>query len=347
MLDVIITTNPYDESEYSLHQTDSLTDLLQKQFPVWPEHARIYLNDVAESCDITPKCNKDIDRLKALDTGKVYVVVYPGDPITIIIAVVAVAVLAAAAFLFLKPKTPDLGSTASPNNSLSDRSNSARLNSRIPDIYGQVRSVPDLLAVPYRIFENNVEIEIAYMCVGRGSYEIDDARDGDTLIGSIAGAGATFYGPNTSPNFGAPQLQIGSAITQDLYSVVKLNEANGQTLIPPNSNAVKGNSNIKFVPPNVIKNNGFVDFTQKFDAGQTITVGTASFGGSSSYTAINEIARFYADKTVEFQSFDPSTVFEVGNQVTMNGAIFTDGITIDLSGTYIIAVVTSTTIEFE
>lgn len=349
MLNVIITTNPYDEAEYALHRTGNLIGLLQKQFPQWPEHARIYLGNVAEDCDITPRDEKGIEQLKYLDNDTVYVVVYPDGPTAIIIAAIAVAVLSAAAFLFLRPKIPEMGgSQPSANNSLSDRSNKARPNARIPDIYGQVRSIPDLLAVPYRVFENNVEVEISYMCVGRGSYEIDDVRDGDTLIGSIAGSGATFYGPNTSPNFGSPQLQIGSDITQDLYSVVKLNEVNGQTLNPPNSNAIKGNSNIRFVAPNLIQTNSVdIDFTDKFDAGQTLDVGAASFGGVSSYTSINEDARFYSDKTVEFSTFDPSTVFEVGNQVTMAGAVFTDGVTIDLSGIYIIAAVTSTTIEFE
>lgn len=347
MLTVIITTNPYDQAEYSLHRTDDLIALLQKEFPSWPEHARIYLGNVAEDCDITPKDERSIEQLKHLDDDTVYIVVYPDGPTAIIIGAIAIAVLSAAAFLFLRPKLPDMGSSApSANNSLSDRSNKARPNARIPDIYGQVRSIPDLISVPYRIFENNVEVEIAYMCVGRGSYEISDVRDGDTLIGSIAGAGATFYGPNTSPNYGSAQLQIGSAITQDLFNVVKLNEVNGQTLIPPNSNAVKGNGNIRFVAPNVIEtNSGDIDFAAKFDAGQTIVVGAASFGGQTLPTSINENARFYSDKTVEFQTFDPSTVFEIGNQVTINGAIFTEGVSIDLSGIYTIAAVTSTTIE--
>jgi len=93
----------------------------------------------------------------------------------------------------------------------------------------------------------------------------EDVRDGDTLIGSIAGAGAAFYGPNTSPNSGTAQLQIGSAITQDLYDVVKINEVNGQTLAPPNRAVV--DKQMRFVAPNVIENDGTKDFTIDFTFG--------------------------------------------------------------------------------
>lgn len=348
MIDVIVTTNPFEQDEYVLHETDNLIAFIRDQFPVWPENARIYNGNVAESCDVTPRDEQSIYALNKLE-GPVFIIVYPGDPVTaIIVSVVAIAALAAVAFLLIKVPSPDMGSAPSSNNSLSDRSNKARPNSRIPDIFGKVRSIPDLIALPYRIFENHQEIEISYMCIGRGQYDIEDVRDGDTLLGSISGAGATFYGPNTSPNLGTPQLTIGTTITQDLYSVVKLNEVNGQTLIPTNTNSVRGASNIRFVPPNVIEtNSGSIDFSAKFDAGQTLSVSNATYGGASFYTSMNEDARFYADKTVEFDTFDPSTIFSVGDVVTISGAVFTEVETIDLSGTYTINTVTSTTIELD
>jgi hypothetical protein len=345
MLSVIINRNdPFSLDDYVLYETDDLCGLLQKEFPVWPEHARIYHNQVAEDCDVTPTDTRSIARLEQLE-GTVYVVVYPGDPGTLAIIAIAVAVLSAAAFLFLSPKLPEMGSSPSSNNSLSERSNKARPNSRIPDIFGQVRSIPDLIAVPYRIFENNVEVEIAYMCVGRGSYLLEDIRDGDTYLSSISGAGATFYGPNTSPNYGTPQLQIGSSITEDLYSATKLNEVNGQTLKPPNANAVKGAGNIRFNTPNLIESIG-IDFTKTFEDGQTLIVGNANYGGGYSYNTALEDARFYPDKTIEFDTFDPSSIFTVGQSLTISNAVFTDGtIVVDLSGTYIIATINSTTIE--
>lgn len=344
MLDVIVSLNPFELDAYERHSTDDLVAFIRARWPVWPETARIYHGNVAQECDITPTDEAGIARLNDI-SSTVYIVVYPNGPIAIAVAAIAVAVISLAAFLFLQPKIPDLGSQPSANNTLGDRSNKARPNSRIPDIFGQVRSIPDLLAVPYTIYENNVEVEIAYMCVGRGEYEIEDVRDSDTLLGSIPGAGATFYGPNTSPNFGTPQLTIGSAITQDLYSVVKLNEVNGQTLKPPNANAYKGVGNVRFNTPNLIEATG-VDFTDFFEDGQTLTIGSALYGGGYSYDNVLEDARFYPDKTIEFDTFDPSSLYTVGQTLTITGAIFTDGTTtIDLSGAYTIAAVDSTTIE--
>ena len=88
---------------------------------------------------------------------------------------------------------------------------SRRVNGRIPDIYGTVRSTPDLLCA-HRVFENHVEKEIAYMCIGRGAYEVSDIRDGTTPVADIAGASVAVYGPYTSPNGGQPQQVIGNQI---------------------------------------------------------------------------------------------------------------------------------------
>jgi len=57
----------------------------------------------------------------------------------------------------------------SPNNSLTNRSNIARVNERIPDIGGEVNSIPDIIMNPYRKFSSNIEEEVSYYCVGRKS----------------------------------------------------------------------------------------------------------------------------------------------------------------------------------
>lgn len=87
----------------------------------------------------------------------------------------------------------------SANNRMSERSNRPRFNGRIPDIYGKVRSVPDLLAETYVVYKDNVAVEIAYMCVGRGEYELTDFRDGPIAFDSISSAKYDVYGPYTSP----------------------------------------------------------------------------------------------------------------------------------------------------
>lgn len=364
---VIIVENPLDPREWVDFEVEEAIPFMMKHFGTWPKGARIYdmegvglgaLSRASElltgnglaSRDVTPRDEAGVERLGTLN-GPLIVAVAPADPITAIITIVAI-VVAIAVSLLLAPKMPSVNnSQPSANNTLSARSNQARPSSRIPDIFGTVRSIPDLLQVPYREFLNNLELEIAYMCVGRGSYDLDDVRDGDTALTSIAGAAAHFYGPNTSPNYGDPQLSIGTPIDDPVLAVSKVESVNGQILRPPNANFIKGNSNIRFVAPDTIQSTGGVDFTTKFDTDDVLTVGNANFGGETKWTTILKSARFYPDMSIEFGGgYNPTTDFSADMAITLTNAVFTgvttggDPVTVDLSGTYTIDHVTSTRI---
>lgn len=215
-----------------IEDVESVREALRRAFPRWPSTARIYDGAIAQVRDVTPVVPPDVDHLEHLSNDDVYVVVYPGDPITIILAVVAVAAVVGA-FLFL-PTLPSLGKiqARSANNQLTDRQNRARPNGRIPDIYGRVRSTPDLIATPYAIFQANQEIEVAYMCIGRGEFSVSSVRDDSTLISSIPGSSVEIYGPGTSPNSGTPQMTIGSPIGLPVRTVKRITSVNGQVLEP-------------------------------------------------------------------------------------------------------------------
>ena len=365
MTRVGIVTNPFDPSTWQDHETADPRQLLVETFASWPSTARIYdlegfgdwkraaaLTDpsVLSARDVTPTDEAGVERLATL-RGPLLVTVPPADPLTAIIAVVAVAVGVAAAFL-LMPKLPSAGRQPSPNNSLSDRANQARPNQRIPDIFGTVESTPDLLMVPYTLFENNIEVEVAYMGVGRGSYAITRVRDGDTALASIAGASAAIYGPNTSPNSGdAPQLQIGAAIPDKVQSVVKLNEVNGQTLKPTNLNQVQGEDLIRFVYPDQIESNDSdIDFTQYFDVGDAIAVQQADISGTAGNVTVTADARYTSGGVVQFQEYDPQATFPVGSSITIANAGFAgdDGVGgvlyTDVSGTYQVGAVSANSV---
>jgi len=337
--------------EYTEHDAPRLLKFLYAQFDAWPETARIYKGEVAAENDVTPRTEADVDALNlAGDEDVYYVVVYPGDPVTaIVLAVVAVLALAVVMYM-LMPKMPGAGEQESANNSLGQRVNKARPNGRVPDIFGSVLAVPELLTVPLLTFENNREVEICFMCVGRGSYEISDVRDGETQLNMIAGAGAHFYGPNTRPGNGAPFYSVGTAITQPLLNVVKLNEVNGQILRAPDANAVNGKGNIRLVGPDVIETNGGVDFTEFFAEGDEITLTGASFGGSVAvFDATTQNARFYPDKRIEFETFDPTTLYSAGQLLVVSNAGFAGQnsagavVYVDVSGTYTITSVNAAT----
>lgn len=351
MLCVRLITDPFDLSAYSEHQVDALIPFLQEQFTTWPETARLYDGSIAVANDVTPRTEDEVAALEQATDGTYYVVVYPGDPVTAIISVVVALALTAVMLLFLMPKIDNGGGEQSSNNSLGQRVNKARPNERIPDIFGSVLSIPELLTVPFLFFEEKIEREVSLMCVGRGSYEITDVRDGDTPLENIAGSSASFYGPNTSPNSGDPFLTIGADIDVPLLDIVRLNDVNGQVLRPPNANQVSGDDDIRFVYPDTIQRlDSGIDFTDYFDPGDTIDIASAQVPFSSDGTRIVQSSRFTSAGTIVFETFDPRTVYSAGQQIVLENAAFADdnesgGITyIDVSGTYTIASISATTI---
>lgn len=307
MQTVIIGHNPLDPATWVKHEVEDIRELLLQEFEAWPDNARIYHGEVAEDRDITPHNEAEIERLGELE-GLFYVINYPGDLITVIIAVVAVVAAAAVAFLIV-PAFPAMKNTQSqsPNNALADRGNQARPLGRIPDIFGTVRSTPDLLSVPYKIFKNHQEVEVAYMCIGKGDFEIDDIRDDTTPIEQIQGASLEVYGPGTSPNSGdAPIVSIGAPITDPLVNAKRYSSVNGQVLDPP-TGATSYTVNCKFVYPNKIVAEATTlsydteygepyeietDLTQYFSAGGTLNVSASDF--TEGATTVNLSGSGYA-----------------------------------------------------
>lgn len=251
---LVIGENIFEPDAWVTIVTDDVCASLQDYFGRWPQGARLYHNVVSQETDVTPHDEAGIIRLGRLQ-GTVFAIRYPGDPITIIVAVVAVAAAAAAAFLF-SPQVPNAAApnnqVQSSNNELSDRSNKPRPNGRIPDIFGTVRSIPDLIAVPYKTFENNIEIEHAFFCIGRGSYEVSDIKDDTTLMSNIGGTSLAVYAPFTSPNSGVPQLTIGNYESEGILSTKRYTSVNGQTVQGPNYKNYPSNGGFQFASPNVI-----------------------------------------------------------------------------------------------
>lgn len=357
MLCVRLITDPFDLGAYSEHHllNQKLVPFLQEQFNVWPRNARLYEGHIAVANDVTPRTEREVQALDDAD-GIYTVVVYPADPVTAIIVGVIAAVALTAIMYLLMPKIPKADNAQSATNTLGERANKARPNERILDNFGNQIVVLELLAVPYSIFENNNEIEIMYSCVGRGDHDISSIKDGDTPLNLIAGAGAYFYGPGTSPNSGTPSASIGTAIGQPLRDVVKSNDANGQVLRPPNYNQYNGDGNVRFLYPDTIQQNSTDsddDLTRYFATGDELTVSNSSPDDTPGSVTTNQIARFTYSGTVEFESFNPTGTFAVGKTLSISNAAYaeSDGsggvIYVDLHGDYVITAVDSTSITLD
>ncbi|HAV4657537.1 TPA: hypothetical protein JIU96_04420 [Acinetobacter baumannii] len=351
---VIIVPDVYDRSTWSEADVEDVLAYIYQQFDVWPENAKIYHNQIAESCDVTPnhpkRINAQIEHIQTLE-GTFYVVIEPAWLQFVYYAIVAI-MAAYSIYTVLtmpKPQAPTVGSS---NNELAQRSNQARLNARIPDIFGRVRSYPDLIAQTYTIYKDGIEIEECLMCIGRGYFQILDMRDGDTDVANIAGTSVSVYDPFTSI-IGSPIYQVGEAFTELPKFVRTSASINGQTIELPNK-AVLESSNVWFQSPNLIKGTG-LDFTQYFAANDRVALSGAVYGvqdvNLSGSIMMNENKMVIIESST---NIDNPNLFK-GLQLT--GALVdivtvtgtppdevTETNTRDLSGQYIVSGVTKTVI---
>lgn len=346
MQSLTIFRDPYSLDEFETFEFEgNIVDQLTKHFEQWPESARIYHRYVSETTDVTPHDKESIEMLSEME-GEFYIVVYPKGPLAIIIAIVVV--LSVVLALVLRPKIPNAAlrntSPTSPNNELSARTNSPRVNGRISDIFGTVRCTPDLISLPFSYYVDNSEIELCLMCIGRGDYSIDDVRDGDTPFATITGASLEIYRPFEDIVSGTPYYSVGSDITAAPYYLNKSNGVNGQTLKPSNAVSYTGDSDVEFFSTGLIQKTGGPPFTDFFQVGQNVIIqnasvpwpnfeavifiapqGSSSFVFGDDYTVVNDM---WASLTeIEFKA---GSTFD--RQSPAN--------TVDLTGNYLVSSVT-------
>lgn len=273
-------------------QVNDLLSFLKAELgPRFPPGGRI--TDMATGTVVTPQRSEDITGLRAMP-GPFLVEVFPRGDFGISLAI-ALAVSTASMILtsILAPEPPNATTRnvqkESPNNGLSERTNRVRVNGRVPDIYGQIRSTPDLLAQPYLVFENHVEKEVAFMCVGRGAYQVHDVRDDTTLVAEIPGASVEVYAPFTSPNSGhAPQLRVGNAINLPVTAAKRANSVNGQTLQPQDYGSAIRRGMVFRSPNEIVSQDADLDFSELFIPGDVIAVqNAAQTQGTFSYTPVD------------------------------------------------------------
>jgi hypothetical protein len=363
---VTLALDATDPTTWVHAEVEDLSAYLASRFDRFPDTARIYHEHVADSHDVTPADETGIARLAELP-GPFYVVVFPGAFLAPFAGQIIFSVFLFVAAAMLAPSAPPAPtqrnqSPPSPNNELAERVNRARLNGRIPDIFGTVRATPDLIAPPYKIFENNSEVEYSYMCIGRGWYDIDDVRDGDTLCVNIPGTTVQIYEPFTSPNSGdAPQLAIGTPRTIPVLRTKRSNSVSGQVLRPPNETVFEGAGDVRFSSPNTIElpAGSPRDFTTFFVSGDvievtgaTITAGVPIAETLQCLATAVELRLTYANNryTYVWDTEGGSLLFRQGDDTTLAIGLFAPGSTVvltqtqgssrfpgaDLSGTYVV-----------
>ncbi|WP_066420840.1 host specificity factor TipJ family phage tail protein, partial [Bordetella ansorpii] len=286
-MSIIVYLYRAPDAKRETHTVSDLASFLRSTFGrTFPAGGRIV--DMATNQVVTPASEADEGRLRQYP-GPFVVEVFPREPIQIFVAI-AMTVASMMLQSALAPDPPVSTErnvrSESPNNGLSERVNQPRVNGRVPDIYGTVRSTPDLLAPSYRVFQDHVEKEVSFMCIGRGAYSIQDVRDDTTLVQEISGTSVEVYAPFTSPNSGhAPQLRIGNAIGLPVLAAKRVNSVNGQTLQPPDSGRVIRRPTVFQSPNLILSQDAGIDFTEYFLPGDVIQVsGARQTDGTFSYS---------------------------------------------------------------
>ena len=142
---------------------------------------------------------------------------------SVVVAIVVAVVAAVVAYaLTPKPKVPNNSGEQkdSSNNKLTGQTNIARLYQAKPDIYGCVRSYPDIVNPAGSEYIDNVKYIEHLFCIGVGYYDLDKFKYDQTLLDKISGTTYTVYQPNDI--IPCVRYQFPSA------------EVDGQELVPPN-----------------------------------------------------------------------------------------------------------------
>lgn len=331
---VIVVHDPYDQSTWVQHETDDVRAFIKQQFPVWPQTGRIYHQQIAESNDITPNNPDKILALAVLD-GLFYVLPAPaGGVLNSVLNFVNKIV--GKVFSWFMPKVPSVGAQGSPNNDLADRVNKPRINGRIPDIFGKVTAIPDVISTFYSTYNaTGQEVENGLVCVGRGYFQVHRCIDGDTDAQQITGMSVSVYDPHTSI-VGPPIYQVGEAFTEPPLYIKKSGSINGQTLVTPNDYTLES-GDIYFEYPNLIKLRVPGDFTTAFSINDRIAIYNARF--SSGDLVLNGdiiIANGYSitlDRPDDISDLSNYTSVTVGGLLTTihSEIVFLDG-TFAISG---------------
>lgn len=334
-----IYENPLDASTITVEQTDNVLKRFLEVKVKFPQ-ARIYKNVPCTENDVTPV--DKVTAFKLLDAGpedQFHIVCHAGEPITIAYAIIAVIAIATAVYVYTNMPSlkNDSSSTGSPNNKLSDRENQQRIGQRVADIFGKRKSIPDLIAPSYRIFQDNLEVEESFMCIGRGFYEIDPntIKEGDTIASTISGSSYSIYEPSQNIT-ASPQLQHGASFDTPPLVTRKCNAVNGQTFVPPFQSKAQ-DDDIYFKYPNQIK---AVDswtreqFTERFIVGQEISIQGANWGqadiagnGSATVDATLNTISIVMSEVSNAESYQRINILTYVVNDPVNGSL-------DLSGTY-------------
>ena len=299
MTTITLYAHPFAPAAPQVFEADSLGRWLLHYFGAVPKvPVQVFVGEPSAETEITT----DIAALMDGSAPHYTVLQSPGDPVSWTLTtwlLIGAAVAVATYLLIPKPEMPgNINRTqSSPNNKLGNRENQVRMLERVEDIYGTVKAIPSLMMPTYVKYVGHQKYEYGYYCISRGYCDVTELRDGDTLISDISGASAAVYHPFTSPNSGAPVLQVGDAIIDDIITAARSIEVDGITLKALNQVQLVASGSYTFAAGGIItqaaKNPNFNSVAAAADT-ITITMTPATVSATGAIT-VNAGAKTFAD----------------------------------------------------
>jgi len=274
---IIIHNDPEGINKRIIHNVDNGVNFLTWLISEYGETGfnvptKLFLGDVTEENEIDQKSFIEINR--TLKYGDIINIIHRPQGTEIIIALVVAIVASVILSPDISPppqvENPNFPRTnESPNNRLTGQTNLARLLGRIPDVYGRMRVYPDLGAKTVFEFINHVKFITEYLIIGRGEYDFEDIKSGETLLSDVAGSTFTIFNPDD--------------LIPELLDLTSSNEVNGQEVKAPNDESLFSTS---------AENVTFTASTSKFTAN-----GDLGGSGLSAFNSLTPGAKFVISGT--------------------------------------------------
>ena len=270
--ELIVIRNPFEPQEFEQYKGHDLDALIRQAFPQGiNDSVRFYHGNLLQEV-FAERDKQGVDKLLKLE-GRLYAVIKPMGAGFWVPFIISVVVSVASMLLMPMPNMNQQSAPPSPNNALAQRTNKQRLGGRNPDIFGTGWAFPDLIAPTYSVYIDDTETEFSFLNIGRGYFDVREARDDTTPIEQILGATVDVFNPYVSL-YQTPNKRFGTAYTAKESELSKLvvkryTSVNGQALSPPD--------NIFSSDTMAAKSNGTItatdtNFIGQFNVGDTIQI---------------------------------------------------------------------------
>lgn len=338
---IIVYNDPEGINKRIIHCVDDGENLLTWLINEYGENGfdvptKLFLGDVRKENEIDQDSFEAINR-KLKKDDIINIVHRPQGTeliVAIIVAIVASVILTPNISPPPQVENPNFPKTnESPNNRLTGQTNLARPLGRIPDIYGRMRVYPDLGSKTVTEFINHIKFITEYLIIGRGFYDFENIKSGETLLSEISGSTSTIFNPGDL----IPELLDSTSSNEVNGQEVKA--SNDESLFSTNANEVSFSASESTFSTSGIEGSSGLSAFQGLEIGSEFVIaGTLNNNGTFTYKSYEEILVGASPPTFEgFTTYIIEVEEAITDEFVSSTVIFnTDSGSTDIIGPFIV-----------